>query len=1036
MENWVGRAVAALNARRTRWRRARNIRAGRRLPAIPIPWAGLAASAAALAGALLLAGHARHLSAAVGPSNDAAETTTAVALDILQPVVPGVVIDVPREPGAHIVSHADAELVMVTGMHGAEPVRIDLCEQRGGAGELVPVRIGYSWETLRALAEKKLPMRNAVLSSANAGLPQLEISGKASGDAPLTVRWEPANARWVSDGPGPGLNNEGWLIASEGALRVQRRASRDCPSSGELLVQAFRKTDEPSPRAQVFGLPRHGRPVATSLPAGAHQVPLAARASLEDQAMFRQLHEHGLVRLGSSGLVEVAPRDLGAWQRAPERAHASALHGWPVLAENDDAARLFKRLYRMADGAYVREQVRIFNNERRLLAWRVRPGFAAARWQASVGGVPVPTAEQLPLAAARLFAQVPQGWSAWQRAAAWPGDAHGDAQLTVHLPERGGQRLDMLLVGRVLRVDGGRLAQAPRAACTGRACRSPDSVQQVSVDVARGRRSVTLTVAPLAMGALAGGAADQYRHLHVAGGQLGWRTLNATSAVARAAEPAGVVLRDRHGTLMWRAGSPTPAASRAGLAPLLGLRAEHTSSVAGMLARLPAFNGKPHEARLTLDLPMQQAAQQALDCIGMRRGQWDGVACSAGRAIPDGRRAGMVIIDTGSGDILAAAGSGGADVTAGNWDEVRDFDRANPDRSPLRLPALQHDGGVHRSPGSTFKIVTALGLELAAREDQQMASLLEGMALPALNRVASRKGFDFQTAAATYPVAPRQARITNYRDGHLDHRARDGRLGLSEALVHSLNTWFAWLGEMSDRTLLGQAEGGAPDLRALEPGALDGVRPVVAMAHRLGFERQLRLDGGLLPEGFRWQQWDALQPGRARIDPVRTRHELRQMAIGLRMQATPLHMAMVAGAIGEGRVIAPRLLLDLDGDEAQAASGAELGVRLDRIRAGMKGVVDDGTAAAAFKAPALAQVKRGLSGKTGTSPAIVTMDDGRQRELATVWFTAWLEPDTIPGEKRRLALAAFVSHSEGTGGEHAAPVVASVLAGMSGSRRQ
>jgi hypothetical protein len=39
-----------------------------------------------------------------------------------------------------------------------------------------------------------------------------------------------------------------------------------------------------------------------------------------------------------------------------------------------------------------------------------------------------------------------------------------------------------------------------------------------------------------------------------------------------------------------------------------------------------------------------------------------------------------------------------------------------------------------------------------------------------------------------------------------------------------------------------------------------------------------------------------------------------------------------------------------------------------------------------------------------------------------------LEAGSLPGQTHRLALAAFVSHSSGSGGEHAAPIVAAVLA--------
>jgi cell division protein FtsI/penicillin-binding protein 2 len=379
----------------------------------------------------------------------------------------------------------------------------------------------------------------------------------------------------------------------------------------------------------------------------------------------------------------------------------------------------------------------------------------------------------------------------------------------------------------------------------------------------------------------------------------------------------------------------------------------------------------------------------------------------------------MVILDAASGEVLAAAGAGAGKVDAANWQEARDFDRIDPAASPLRLPAFQHDGGAERSPGSTFKIVSALGLELAARQDPRLDALLAGEPLPGINAGAAARGFAFRTDASTYPIDGR-ARITNFRDQGLDRRAQDGRLGLQQALTYSLNTWFAWTGELSDRSLLGRPEGGAPDLQPLSSGALDGVRPIVAMAHRLGFGQALRLDGGLLPADYAWSAWDALQASPSGIDPVHTRHELRQMAIGLRMQATPLQMALAAAAVGEGKVASPRLLASLDGRTAQTLPGQALDVRLDRIRAGMKGVVDAGTAAGAFRASELAALRRGLYGKTGTAP----IGDG---DMATVWFTGWLEPGSLPGQSRRLAFAVVVSRSDETGGAHAAPVVASLL---------
>ncbi|MFS2022028.1 hypothetical protein ACEN88_36405, partial [Massilia sp. CT11-108] len=68
----------------------------------------------------------------------------------------------------------------------------------------------------------------------------------------------------------------------------------------------------------------------------------------------------GLVRLGANGLAELAPPDLAAWRAAGKTP-------WDDVNLDGDALRLLERLYRRADGDFVREQVRIFNAERRLL---------------------------------------------------------------------------------------------------------------------------------------------------------------------------------------------------------------------------------------------------------------------------------------------------------------------------------------------------------------------------------------------------------------------------------------------------------------------------------------------------------------------------------------------------------------------------------------------------------------------------------------------------------------------------------------------
>lgn len=1029
-------------------------------------WIAVVGVLLAAGGGALIAGHARHLASATASTPQSAANVRAA--NAYQSVLPGIVFSVPEQAGISTSLHPGGALLVAANLQAAPAARVDLCSQLRSPTDprLLPLRIGYRFDDVKRWVKRneeanvQISLRNVLLvadrdSGADA-MPEVQIEGIARADfndplsEPLQLSWRArqGEARWLSDASlgqieqgasgQVALRQQGWLMWGAGsALRIERRSNAMCPQAGELLVQIYRPATPSAARppsgqmaALVTAFPARGRAVSAYLTPGAYQVPNAPGAALEDQALFEQLQAQGLIRLSAGGAIEIAPRDLPQWQAAGAGERAAELDNWQQIQPGPATQKLFKRLYYQADGAYVRQQIDIYNSERRLLAWRIKgPADLPQDWTATTGGsadngnapVMIATTSQMPVAASRLFASLPQGWQPWTRVARWPqaGEGNGarpNVRLTLKLSRaaHGGEVLQMLVAGRIGGVDGASMQMA--AACTGRACASNNDVQQITLTLQAGARNVQLDLQPLDFNT----PQDQkYRHLRVAGGRLVWQALaQGDQGTARRSAASSVQLQDRNGTTLWADGAPSESAVEAGLAPLLGVSTEHASSVAGMLARLPAPAGAVH-ATLTLDLPLQALSQRVLECVAMHRGRWQDGHCVGGQSVPEARHAGLVILDTETGDILAAAGAGTGQVSAANWAEVRDFDRTSPARSPLRLPALQHDGGAHQSPGSTFKVVSALGLELAAQNDPQIDALLGGMPLPAINRLAAQRGFGFQTDAASYPMNPRLAHITNYREQSLDRRAQEGRLGLAQALTYSLNTWFAWSSELSDRSLFGRSDGGAPDLQALDADALDSVRPIVAAARRLGFEQPLRLDGGLLPADFNWRAWDALQATPARIDPIHTRHELRQMSIGLRMQVTPLQMALASAAVGQGRVVTPRMLLSLDGVASETPAAPVLGIRLDRIKAGMKGVVDVGTGAGAFRGASLAAVRPGLYGKTGTAPS--------GEDTATVWFTGWLEPGSLPGQTHRLAMAAFVSHSDATGGEHAAPVIAAIL---------
>src|SRR5206468_12854838 len=118
--------------------------------------------------------------------------------------------------------------------------------------------------------------------------------------------------------------------------------------------------------------------------------------------------------------------------------------------------------------------VRIFNSERRLLAWRLGDDAVSGEapdWRAEAAragnAAPLPLAEDMPAASARLFAALPQGWGAWRRVASWPaGGAGARLRLDLHAllaHKPAGAHLRLMLAGRLLGVRGAQVASSTPA---------------------------------------------------------------------------------------------------------------------------------------------------------------------------------------------------------------------------------------------------------------------------------------------------------------------------------------------------------------------------------------------------------------------------------------------------------------------------------------------------------------------------------------------------------------------------------------------
>ena len=312
-----------------------------------------------------------------------------------------------------------------------------------------------------------------------------------------------------------------------------------------------------------------------------------------------------------------------------------------------------------------------------------------------------------------------------------------------------------------------------------------------------------------------------------------------------------------------------------------------------------------------------------------------------------------VALDPRTGDVLAFASAPGFDPN----DFVPRLDPAlyrrladDPDK-----PLLNRASGGAYAPGSTFKPVTAL------------AALSAGY-----------------PATATYPCDGVYVR------GALRLRCASrwghGEIDLTHALMKSCNPYFCNLAaEIGTNALVRAA-------RAFGLGAKTGLD--------LGVDR-----AGVVPDAD-WKE--------------RQYHErwfvgdLIQMSIGQGMLlASPLQMARVAGALGTGYLVTPRLRADAP-TERRPLPFRERDLRI--VREGLRMVVaGDGVSRGTGWRGGL-DVPVDVSGKTGT--AEVGMGARRRKNT---WFIAY-----APSDAPRIALAMVIENGD-SGGGTTAPKAAAVL---------
>lgn len=362
---------------------------------------------------------------------------------------------------------------------------------------------------------------------------------------------------------------------------------------------------------------------------------------------------------------------------------------------------------------------------------------------------------------------------------------------------------------------------------------------------------------------------------------------------------------------------------------IAGIRVEQRDAHGRVLATHSARSMiAGQDIRLTIDLPLQLAAEQLLDQVQRRRkaplvrSQVEPPRASHGGGS-------IVVMDVRTGDLLVCASAPRFDPSLFVAGEEFNFETSAARQDLLVDPnrALFHRATqMALPPGSVFKPLVA-------------AALLESNVVEA-ETVVTCRGY------LRHPDAQRCAIFRRYGVGH-------GPLTLSDALARSCNVFF-------------YRHGGA-----LGPAGL------VGWASRFGFGQPTGLD---LP-GEASGNLSSPRSLRERQGREWKQSDTESFAIGQgTLTATPLQVVRMMAAIATGgRLLSPRLVLESGSGSRSAQQLPLRDETLRVIRLGLRRAVEhpDGTAHRAFLDAPVA-----VAGKTGTAQT-----GGQQEDHA--WFVGY-----------------------------------------------
>lgn len=469
--------------------------------------------------------------------------------------------------------------------------------------------------------------------------------------------------------------------------------------------------------------------------------------------------------------------------------------------------------------------------------------------------------------------------------------------------------------------------------------------------------------------------------------------------------------------------TPTAHAQTLGLLPLVGYGADDAHGLGAWL------NSASGGGQLTLTLNSRiQALAKATLAKHLKK-----------LATPDWaneRRAALILMDT-DGAILAAVGFPDApslnQVTA--WD-LAAFARIYPDSNPLQVRAWE---GVdrHQAAGSTFKTVTALAGLSAATAMPNVANVLAGLNSKSFSVVTGTRLKDFQIDPLRISGGHGYRTIRNFQSEPLSYLLnKEGRakscpgqgtdkydLSLTSAVRDSMNTWFVALSMLVDGAAADHYRGNAQPLCQQNP------LPDLYLAKTM-CELGIGSKQPLLANPPPVLQRTVPKSAADQIDllnnaPGNLRWVIAQASIGQGALVTPLRMATIAASIAAGEQVTPHLdaawnkIPSLVNKVASGIWQSDLTL----LRRGMQAVIQNGTAHTAFlKTPP--SIRCHTYAKTGTAQVARRDSSGQLENFGSAWIIGWHQPPQIQAP---LAFACFITHTQNTGGEICAPIIAEIL---------